>query len=100
MRKWYLNQNPDVANSGIKPFYHFLKYGRNESRTWNMPLWFRSAFKNKGWVWKNSATALHDLGFDVDNLKKRQIRFQVYRIGDYHAKIARLRKENREGHRN
>lgn len=28
----YLDENPDIAESGVNPFYHFLCYGRSEGR--------------------------------------------------------------------
>ena len=30
--KFYLNQYPDVKNSGMNPFIHYLKYGKKEHR--------------------------------------------------------------------
>jgi glycosyltransferase involved in cell wall biosynthesis/LmbE family N-acetylglucosaminyl deacetylase len=30
--EWYLNQNPDVAMSGMDPYEHFVLYGRTEGR--------------------------------------------------------------------
>jgi hypothetical protein len=29
---WYLEQNPDVAASGVDPLLHYLKYGRFQGR--------------------------------------------------------------------
>ncbi|MGC8483833.1 MAG: hypothetical protein ACP5OE_09350 [Thermodesulfobium sp.] len=31
-RNWYLEQNPDVSQSKIKPAYHYLLYGGFEGR--------------------------------------------------------------------
>jgi len=30
----YLQQNPDVAASGMNPYWHYSTYGANEGRTW------------------------------------------------------------------
>ncbi|MEQ1528582.1 MAG: glycosyltransferase family 2 protein [Methylococcales bacterium] len=30
--KWYLRRNPDVANSGMDPYEHYIKYGKREGR--------------------------------------------------------------------
>jgi predicted HAD superfamily hydrolase/Tfp pilus assembly protein PilF len=29
---WYVEQNPDVLNSGLDPYAHYLKYGKQEGR--------------------------------------------------------------------
>ena len=28
----YLEANPDVARNGVNPFFHYIKYGKNEGR--------------------------------------------------------------------
>lgn len=34
----YLDMYPDVAESGMNPYYHYVKYGINEGRIWGQPV--------------------------------------------------------------
>ena len=43
---WYLENNPDVANSGMNPHYHYIAYGDKEGRS-PMPLFSPAFYKAK-----------------------------------------------------
>jgi hypothetical protein len=37
-RDWYLKENPDVAQAGMDPLFHYVQYGAREGRAPNARL--------------------------------------------------------------
>jgi hypothetical protein len=90
---WYLSQNPDVRESGLRAFSHYAKYGRKEFRSWQEPKWFSKAFGLKGWVWDTSKFFLSLENFDEQKAKQNYKEILIYRFGVYKDAIKKIRRE-------
>ena len=92
-KTWYLRQNPDVRESGIPAFLHFIKYGRKELRNWKEPKWFRSAFGLNGWVQRTSKYFFTHEIIDKKYLNKNYKEIGIYRPGSYNKEIKIIKSE-------
>jgi hypothetical protein len=90
-KTWYLTQNPDVKESGIPAFMHFMKYGRNESRFWREPTWFRKAFGSNGWVRSSSNYFFNLEIIDYRNFARNYKEILIYRPGLYKKEIKKIK---------
>jgi hypothetical protein len=92
-RDWYLSQNPDVRESGLRAFFHYVKYGRTEFRNWQEPKWFSKAFGTQGWVWDVSKFFLILENIDEQIAKQNYREILIYRYGVYKDEIKKIRRE-------
>ena len=90
-KTWYLTQYPDVKESGIPAFMHFMKYGRNESRFWREPTWFRKAFGSKGWVRSSSNYFFNLEKIDYRNFARNYKEILIYRPCLYKKEIKKIK---------